>query len=94
MQTNIEPLRKHEIPSRVAVAAGQGGLPKIVVTTPLPAGVEFAEPCFSIILFVFIRLFFTACRLPVPPSPVYLTKLKPAQWHAPASLVVQGEQKS
>jgi len=26
--------------------------------TPLPAGVEFAEPCFSIILFVFIRFFF------------------------------------
>ena len=26
--------------------------------TPLPAGVEFAEPCFSFILFVFIRFFF------------------------------------
>jgi len=34
MQANSEPLRKHEIPGRVAVATGQGGLAKIVVTTP------------------------------------------------------------
>lgn len=33
MPTNIEHLRKHEIPGRVAVAAGNGGLAKIVVTT-------------------------------------------------------------
>jgi D-hexose-6-phosphate mutarotase len=32
--TNIsEHLRKHEIPGRVAIASGNGGLPKIVVTT-------------------------------------------------------------
>lgn len=33
MTNTIEQLRKHEIPGRVAVAAGNGGLPKIVVTT-------------------------------------------------------------
>ena len=33
MTANIEHLRKHEIPGRVAVVAGNGGLPKIVVTT-------------------------------------------------------------
>ena len=33
MPANIELLRKHEIPGRVAVAAGNGGLAKIVVTT-------------------------------------------------------------
>ena len=33
MSVNIEYLRKHEIPGRVAVAAGGGGLAKIVVTT-------------------------------------------------------------
>ncbi len=33
MPTNLEPLRKHEIPGRVAVTAGQGGLAKLVVTT-------------------------------------------------------------
>src|SRR5260221_1173076 len=33
MTTSIEQLRKHEISGRVAVAAGNGGLPKIVVTT-------------------------------------------------------------
>jgi glucose-6-phosphate 1-epimerase len=32
--TNLsEPLRKHEIPGHVAVVAGNGGLPKIIVTT-------------------------------------------------------------
>jgi len=34
---NLETLRKHEIPGRVAVAAGHGGLAKIVVTTPFSA---------------------------------------------------------
>lgn len=33
MSTSIEPLRKHEIPGRVVVVAGNGGLAKIVVTT-------------------------------------------------------------
>jgi D-hexose-6-phosphate mutarotase len=33
MTTSIEQLRKHEVPGRVAVVAGSGGLPKIVVTT-------------------------------------------------------------
>ncbi|HZL77922.1 MAG TPA: D-hexose-6-phosphate mutarotase [Candidatus Limnocylindrales bacterium] len=33
MTTNLEPMRKHEIPGRVAVAAGNGGLAKIIVTT-------------------------------------------------------------
>ena len=33
MSTQLESLRRHEIPGRVAVAAGNGGLPKIVVTT-------------------------------------------------------------
>jgi len=33
MTTSIEQLRRHEIPGRVAVAAGNGGLPKIVITT-------------------------------------------------------------
>ncbi|MES1180859.1 MAG: D-hexose-6-phosphate mutarotase [Verrucomicrobiota bacterium] len=33
MPASLEPLRKHEIPGRVAVIAGNGGLPKIVVTT-------------------------------------------------------------
>ena len=33
MTTSIEQLRKHEIPGRVAVVAGNGGLPKIVVTS-------------------------------------------------------------
>ncbi|HEU5397010.1 MAG TPA: D-hexose-6-phosphate mutarotase, partial [Verrucomicrobiae bacterium] len=28
-------LRRHEIPGRVAVATGNGGLPKLVVTTPV-----------------------------------------------------------
>ena len=34
MPSNLEPLRKQEIPGRVAVAAGRGSLAKIVVTTP------------------------------------------------------------
>jgi D-hexose-6-phosphate mutarotase len=34
MPDNIEPRRKHEIPGRVALAHGHGGLPKIRVTTP------------------------------------------------------------
>jgi len=34
MPKNFETLRKHEIAGRVAVAPGQGGLAKIVVTTP------------------------------------------------------------
>ena len=33
MKTNMEQLRKHEIAGRVAVRAGNGGLPKVVVTT-------------------------------------------------------------
>lgn len=33
MMVNIENLRKYEIPDRVAIAGGNGGLPKIVVTT-------------------------------------------------------------
>src|SRR5712671_3167692 len=33
MTTSIEQLRKHEIPGRVTVVAGTGGLPKILVTT-------------------------------------------------------------
>jgi len=33
MSNNIEQLRRHEIPGRVAVVAGNGGLAKIVVTT-------------------------------------------------------------
>src|SRR5437867_1879422 len=33
MPTNIEHLRNHEIPGYVAIAAGNGGLPKIIVTT-------------------------------------------------------------
>jgi D-hexose-6-phosphate mutarotase len=33
MSTKLESLRRHEIPGRVAVAVGNGGLPKIVVTT-------------------------------------------------------------
>lgn len=33
MPANIEPLKKHEIPGRVAVVAGNGGLAKLVVTT-------------------------------------------------------------
>src|SRR5712671_308955 len=33
MTTSIEQLRKHEIPGRVTVVAGSGGLPKILVTT-------------------------------------------------------------
>jgi glucose-6-phosphate 1-epimerase len=37
MPVNIEQLRKHEIPGRVAVAAGNGGLTKIVVTTKTSA---------------------------------------------------------
>ena len=37
MTAKLEPLRKHEIPGRVAVAAGRGGLAKIVVTTPSSA---------------------------------------------------------
>ena len=32
MPDNFEPLRKHEIPGRVAVAEGGGGLPKIMAT--------------------------------------------------------------
>jgi glucose-6-phosphate 1-epimerase len=35
MSTNIEQLRRHEIPGRVAVVAGNGGLAKIVVTTKI-----------------------------------------------------------
>ena len=30
---NIEQLRKHEIPGRLAISNGNGGLPKIIVTT-------------------------------------------------------------
>lgn len=37
MSTSIESLRRHEIPQRVAVKAGNGGLPKIVVTTKTSA---------------------------------------------------------
>jgi D-hexose-6-phosphate mutarotase len=37
MPANIEQLRKHEIPGRVAVAAGNGGLPKIIITTKTSA---------------------------------------------------------
>ena len=37
MTTSIKQLRKHEIPGRVAVAKGNGGLPKIVVTTKTSA---------------------------------------------------------
>lgn len=37
MSTSIELLRRHEIPKRVAVKAGNGGLPKIVVTTKTSA---------------------------------------------------------
>jgi glucose-6-phosphate 1-epimerase len=33
MTDNIEPLRKHEIPGRVAISSGSGGLPKINVQT-------------------------------------------------------------
>jgi glucose-6-phosphate 1-epimerase len=33
MSTNLEQLKKHEIPGRVAVAAGNGGLAKIAVAT-------------------------------------------------------------
>ena len=33
MSNNTEQLRRHEIPGRVAVVAGNGGLPKIVVAT-------------------------------------------------------------
>jgi glucose-6-phosphate 1-epimerase len=33
MPANIEPLQKHEIPGRVAVVAGDGGLSKIMITT-------------------------------------------------------------
>lgn len=33
MSANIDHLRKHEIPGRVAVVTGNGGLPKVVVTT-------------------------------------------------------------
>ena len=34
MAANLDPLLKHQIPGRVAVVAGNGGLAKIVVTTP------------------------------------------------------------
>ncbi len=34
MTANIEPLRRHEIPGRVAVVAGHNGLARIAVTTP------------------------------------------------------------
>ena len=34
MSTNLESLQSHAIPGRVAVAAGNGGLPKLVVTAP------------------------------------------------------------
>ena len=34
MAANLEPLLKHQIPGRVHVVEGQGGLAKIVVTTP------------------------------------------------------------
>ena len=37
MTTSIKQLRKHEIPGRVTVAKGNGGLPKIVVTTKTSA---------------------------------------------------------
>ncbi len=33
MSTNLKSLRRHEIPGRVSVTAGNGGLPKIIVTT-------------------------------------------------------------
>jgi D-hexose-6-phosphate mutarotase len=37
MPVNIQQLRKHEIPGRVAVVSGNGGLPKIVITTKTSA---------------------------------------------------------
>ena len=37
MTTNLEPMRKHEIPGRVAVVLGNGGLAKISVTTKTSA---------------------------------------------------------
>jgi D-hexose-6-phosphate mutarotase len=37
MPASLEQLRKHEIPGRVAVANGNGGLPKLVVTTKTSA---------------------------------------------------------
>ena len=37
MTTSIKQLRKHEIPGRVTVAKGNGGLPKIVVTSKTSA---------------------------------------------------------
>jgi len=33
MSTSIEPLRKHEIPGRIAVTTGNGGLAKLIITT-------------------------------------------------------------
>ena len=39
MTASIEQLQRHEIPGRVAIVAGHGGLPKVVVTT----GVSTAE---------------------------------------------------
>jgi glucose-6-phosphate 1-epimerase len=33
MPNHIEPVRRHEIPGAVAISSGNGGLPKIVVTT-------------------------------------------------------------
>jgi D-hexose-6-phosphate mutarotase len=33
MPQNIEQLRRHEIPGRVTISSGNGGLPKVVVTT-------------------------------------------------------------
>ncbi|HEX7653856.1 MAG TPA: D-hexose-6-phosphate mutarotase [Verrucomicrobiae bacterium] len=35
MANNLDALRRHEIPGRIAVTAGQGGLAKLVVTTPV-----------------------------------------------------------
>ena len=37
MPANIEQLRRHDIPGRVAVVAGNGGLPKLVITTKTSA---------------------------------------------------------
>src|ERR1043166_8307581 len=37
MASNIESLRKHEIPGRLAVVPGNGGLPKLVITTATAA---------------------------------------------------------
>jgi len=34
MAANLEPYHRHQLPGRVAIVAGNGGLPKLVITTP------------------------------------------------------------